>query len=188
MADDRDILGKADALLRRHVPPRPGSGEASDVPVLPTMDRAMAEALASNLDLQVAAGGETSRLDRVDDDQDARKFFRPKGSVTLGWRPAKGWDVSLKLRRRVGQISFYDFLAQPKLAEDRENYDLLSPTDNVFDALERFRDFQKRGKRLDAILITANASKTVAVPVDRLFGAWANEDVRRVYLGERFIR
>lgn len=77
--------------------------------------------LAANLDLQVAAGGEISQLDRVDDDQAARKFFRPKGSVTVGWRPATGWDVSLKLRRRVGQISFYDFLAQPKLSEDREN-------------------------------------------------------------------
>src|SRR6185295_280636 len=27
----------------------------------------------------------------------------------------------LKLRRRVGQISFYDFLAQPQLSSDREN-------------------------------------------------------------------
>lgn len=77
--------------------------------------------LASNLDLQLAAGGEISRLDRVDDDQAPRKFFRPKGSANLAWRPAQGWDVSLKLRRRVGQISFYDFLAQPKLSEDREN-------------------------------------------------------------------
>jgi hypothetical protein len=77
--------------------------------------------LTSNLDLQIAAGAETSTLDRVDDDQPARKFFRPKGSVTLGWRPAPGWDASLKLRRRVGQISFYDFLAQPKLTDDREN-------------------------------------------------------------------
>jgi hypothetical protein len=34
MADDRDILGKADALLRRHAPARPGSGDGSDVPVL----------------------------------------------------------------------------------------------------------------------------------------------------------
>ena len=77
--------------------------------------------LASNLDLQLAAGGEISTLDRVDDDQEARRFFRPKGSVNLAWRPSEGWDVSLKLRRRVGQISFYDFLAQPKLSEDREN-------------------------------------------------------------------
>ena len=41
--------------------------------------------------------------------------------MTLGWRPASGWDRSLKLRRRVGQISFYDFLAQPNLSEEREN-------------------------------------------------------------------
>ena len=77
--------------------------------------------LSPTVDLQVAAGGEISHLDRLDDDQPERKFFRPKGSVTLGWRPAKDWDVSLKLRRRVGQISFYDFLAQPKLSQDREN-------------------------------------------------------------------
>jgi hypothetical protein len=77
--------------------------------------------LSPKLDLQLAAGGEISWLDRVDDDQEARKFIRPKGSLTLGWRPAKGWDASLKLRRRVGQISFYDFLAQPKLSEDRQN-------------------------------------------------------------------
>jgi len=77
--------------------------------------------LASNLNLQVAAGAEISELDRVDDDQAPRKFFRPKGSVTLGWQPKPSWDLSLKLRRRVGQISFYDFLAQPKLADDREN-------------------------------------------------------------------
>jgi hypothetical protein len=77
--------------------------------------------LSSKLDLQVAAGGEASTLDRTDDDQPARKFFRPKGSVTLAWRPTSKWDVNLKLRRRVGQISFYDFLAQPKLTEDRQN-------------------------------------------------------------------
>jgi hypothetical protein len=34
MEDDRDILGKADALLRRHVPPRTGPADGADVPVL----------------------------------------------------------------------------------------------------------------------------------------------------------
>lgn len=33
MADDRDILGKADALLRRHVPPA-ATGGGTEVPVL----------------------------------------------------------------------------------------------------------------------------------------------------------
>ena len=87
-------------------------------------------ALSPKLDLQVAAGGEISKLHRVDGDLPPRKFFRPKGSITLGWRPSAGWDASLKLHRRVGQISFYDFLAQPKLSEDREqagNPDLVPP-------------------------------------------------------------
>jgi outer membrane receptor for ferrienterochelin and colicins len=86
--------------------------------------------LSPKLDLQVAAGGEISKLHRVDGDLPPRKFFRPKGSLTLGWRPSEGWDASFKLRRRVGQISFYDFLAQPKLSEDREqagNPDLVPP-------------------------------------------------------------
>jgi outer membrane receptor for ferrienterochelin and colicins len=86
--------------------------------------------LSSKLDLQLAAGGETSTLARVDGDLPPRKFFRPKGSLTLGWRPSKGWDASFKLRRRVGQISFYDFLAQPRLSQDREqagNPDLVPP-------------------------------------------------------------
>ena len=77
--------------------------------------------LTSKLDLQAAAGAEISHLDRTTDQQPARKFFRPKGSIVLGWHPDKAWDISLKVRRRVGQISFYDFLAQPELSQDREN-------------------------------------------------------------------
>jgi len=77
--------------------------------------------LASNLNLQVAGGAEISTLERIDGDLPARRFFRPKGSITLGWQPDKQWDLSLKLRRRVGQISFYDFLAQPNLKSERQN-------------------------------------------------------------------
>jgi hypothetical protein len=77
--------------------------------------------LSSTVDLQVAAGAEISHLDRTTDEEPARKFFRPKGSIVIGWHPDKTWDISLKLRRRVGQISFYDFLAQPELSEDRQN-------------------------------------------------------------------
>ena len=77
--------------------------------------------LGAGISLQVAGGGEFSTLERVDGDLPARHFFRPKGSVTFGWRPDKQWDLSLKLRRRVGQISFYDFLAQPNLKSERQN-------------------------------------------------------------------
>jgi hypothetical protein len=77
--------------------------------------------LGSKLHLQVDGGAEVSTLARVDGDVPPRHFFRPKGSVTLGWQPNSAWDLSLKLRRRVGQISFYDFLAQPNLQQEREN-------------------------------------------------------------------
>ena len=96
-----------------------GSGKVQEVryEALGTFSRP----LTSNLDLQVVAGAEISKLERVDGDLPPRKFFRPKGSLSLGWRPAADWDASLKLRRRVGQISFYDFLDQPNLSNDREN-------------------------------------------------------------------
>lgn len=96
-----------------------GTGKVTEVRYESIMT--LSRPLTPNLDLQVDGGGEISHLDRVDDDQPARKFFRPKGGLTLGWRPAEGWDASLKLRRRVGQISFYDFLDQPRLSEDRQN-------------------------------------------------------------------
>jgi outer membrane receptor for ferrienterochelin and colicins len=96
-----------------------GSGKVTEVryEALGTLTRP----ISSTLDLQIAAGAEISRLDRTIDQEPARKFFRPKGSVVLGWHPSKTWDVSLKLRRRVGQINFYDFLAQPELSVGREN-------------------------------------------------------------------
>lgn len=101
------------------VPFPEGSGKVTELryEALATLSRP----LARNLDMQFAVGAEISRLDRVADSEPARKFFRPKGSLILGWHPAKDWNLSLKFRRRVGQISFYDFLAQPQLSSDREN-------------------------------------------------------------------
>jgi outer membrane receptor for ferrienterochelin and colicins len=75
--------------------------------------------LAPNLNVQVALGAEASTLGLVGGAQ--RKFFRPKGSVDLGWHLSKTWDVNVKLRRRVGQIDFSDFLSQAVLSQDRTN-------------------------------------------------------------------
>jgi outer membrane receptor for ferrienterochelin and colicins len=100
------------------VPFPEGSGSVREVRYegLATLSRP----ISSKVDLQVAAGAEVSNLDRTTDDEPARKFFRPKGSVVLGWHPDKTWNISLKLRRRVGQISFFDFLDQPNLSANRE--------------------------------------------------------------------
>lgn len=104
--------------------------------------------LGKALDLQVVLGAETSSLDRVDGNLPPRRFFRPKGSLSLGWRPSAGWDASLKLRRRVGQISFYDFLSQPNLREDRANSgnpDLVPPQSWELES-EIGRDLGRWGK------------------------------------------
>lgn len=95
-----------------------GSGRVTELryEALATLSRP----ISSKMDLQVAAGAEISHLDRADDEEPARKFFRPKGSITIGWHPDKTWDISLKLRRRVGQISFGDFLAQAQLSSGRQ--------------------------------------------------------------------
>lgn len=96
-----------------------GSGKVREVRYEATAT--LSRPLSPKLDLQVVIGAETSTLARVDGNLEPRRFFRPKGSVLLGWRPAKGWDASLKLSRRVGQIDFLDFLSQPSLQNDRQN-------------------------------------------------------------------
>lgn len=77
--------------------------------------------LSPNLDLQLAGGAEYSQLADLASGEPARNFFRPKGSASLAWRPAAGWDASLKIERKVGQISFYDFLANQDINNNRAN-------------------------------------------------------------------
>lgn len=82
---------------------------------------ALSRPLAANLDLQLAGGAEYSELADLASTAPARHFFRPKGSASLAWRPAAGWDASLKFERKVGQISFYDFLANQDITNNRGN-------------------------------------------------------------------
>jgi outer membrane receptor for ferrienterochelin and colicins len=82
---------------------------------------ALSRALSPNLDLQLAGGAEYSQLGERGTGVAPRRFFRPKGSALLAWRPARGWDASLKLERKVGQISFSDFLANQDITNGRGN-------------------------------------------------------------------
>ncbi len=78
--------------------------------------------LGATLNLQLVGGGEYSKLSSASVlGSFSRSFFRPKGSASLAWKPSDDLDVSLKLRRRVGQLNFYDFLASVNLTDDREN-------------------------------------------------------------------
>ena len=71
--------------------------------------------LAPNLTLQLGGGYEYSKLSQTGSMGLTRTFWRPKGSASLAWNVEKGLDLSLKLARVVGQLSFSDFLARVDL-------------------------------------------------------------------------
>jgi hypothetical protein len=71
--------------------------------------------LAPNLSLQMSGGFEYSRLRQTGSTGLTRTFWRPKGSASLAWNVEKGFDLSLKLARVVGQLAFSDFLARVDL-------------------------------------------------------------------------
>ena len=81
----------------------------------------LSRSLSPKLDLQLAGGAEYSQLGELDIGKAPGRYFRPKGSLSLAWRPAPGWDASLKFERKVDQISFTDFLANQDVTNNRAN-------------------------------------------------------------------
>jgi hypothetical protein len=77
--------------------------------------------LAAGLTLQVGLGGEYSKLAQSGANGLVRTFWRPKGSATVAWAPVTGLDLTLKLARVVGQLSFGDFLASVNLGAENAN-------------------------------------------------------------------
>ncbi|MCA1661933.1 MAG: TonB-dependent receptor plug domain-containing protein [Novosphingobium sp.] len=77
--------------------------------------------LSKTLSFQIVAGAEHSTLSQSGINGLTRSFFRPKGTLSLTWKPAEDFDLSAKLRRRVGQLSFYDFLARSFINDDNQN-------------------------------------------------------------------
>ncbi|MDR6834159.1 MULTISPECIES: TonB-dependent receptor plug domain-containing protein [unclassified Sphingopyxis] len=77
--------------------------------------------LTDKLNFQIIAGAEHSTITQTGMNGLTRTFFRPKGSISLAWTPTADFDVSVKLRRRVLQLSFYDFLARAFLNDGNQN-------------------------------------------------------------------
>ena len=77
--------------------------------------------LTDSFSFQLTAGAEHSTITQTGPNGLTRSFFRPKGSLTLAWAPSADFDASLKIRRRVLQLSFYDFLARAFLNDGNEN-------------------------------------------------------------------
>ena len=77
--------------------------------------------LASNLTLQTSIGGEYSQIMQSGPNGLTRSFIRPKGFVSLAWKPGQSLDLSLRLQRDVGQLNFFDFVASADLGAENQN-------------------------------------------------------------------
>ena len=78
-------------------------------------------ALTGALSMQLALGGEYSKIAQTGTNAEQRSFRRPKGSASFAWAAGAGLDVSLELRRAVGQLDFGDFLAEVNLEAGNSN-------------------------------------------------------------------
>jgi len=77
--------------------------------------------LGEGLTLQLGGGYEFSRLSQTGTGGTTREFWRPKGSANLAWSIEPGFDLSLKVARTVGQLSFGQFLATVDLDDNNNN-------------------------------------------------------------------
>lgn len=77
--------------------------------------------LSPKLSFQMSAGGEYSTLSQSGDNGLTRSFLRPKGAISVAWKPSPRLGVNAKLQRRVGQLDFGSFLASVNISDDREN-------------------------------------------------------------------
>ncbi|MEM8917953.1 MAG: TonB-dependent receptor [Pseudomonadota bacterium] len=75
-------------------------------------------AIGKGLTLQATLGGEYSQISQSGARGQTRSFVRPKGSISLAWRPEDDLDLSLSLERSVGQLDFGDFVASVDLANN----------------------------------------------------------------------
>lgn len=76
-------------------------------------------ALATNLQLQLSAGAEYSRISQSGPLGLTRSFWRPKGFASLDWKVAPNLNLAGRIERVVGQLDFFDFIASVDLDQDR---------------------------------------------------------------------
>lgn len=77
--------------------------------------------LSDTLSLQAILGGEYSQLGQSGANSLQRTFIRPKGSFALTWKASPKLTVSSKFQRKVGQLSFGDFLASVDVQNGNNN-------------------------------------------------------------------
>lgn len=81
----------------------------------------LSRVLTDRLSLQVTGGYEFSTIKQSGIAANQRSFSRPKGKASLSWQVGQGFDITAAIERRVGQLSFGDFLARVFLDNDNAN-------------------------------------------------------------------
>lgn len=77
--------------------------------------------LTSKLSFQLNLAAEHSTIVQSGPNGLERSFLRPKGKLSLAWKPASDLDFAFSVQRRVLQLSFYDFLARAFLDDNNQN-------------------------------------------------------------------
>ena len=77
--------------------------------------------LDSAWSLQSSLGAEYSELTQTGANGQTREFVRPKGFVSVAWKPDSDFDFNLKVAREVGQLEFGDFLSSVDIQNDNQS-------------------------------------------------------------------
>ena len=104
--------------------------------------------LSNTWSLQLSGGAEYSRLSQDGDTGQTRSFWRPKGAISLAWNSDSPWEMNLRLRRKVGQLNFFDFLASVDVSNNNANggNPELVPPQSWLLQLETLRSLGPHGK------------------------------------------
>lgn len=124
-------------------------------------------ALSPKLTLQLVAAAEHSTISQGGAGGLTRAFFRPKGSLSLAWKASPRFDLSVKLMRRVLQLSLYEFLGRRFLGEENENAGnaALVPQQDWSVEIEASRTFGKWGSTKLRVLAREVQDFVTVVPL-----------------------
>ncbi len=138
--------------------------------------------LADGLNMQLIVGGEYSKIRQTGSDPNSRTFQRPKGSLSLGWSPQEGLDISMRIDRRVGQLNFGDFLAAVNLDENNQNAsnNELRPDQSWGGELEATRDLGAWGSATVRVFMRRFEDFVTIIPTASGGEARGNVDWARV--------
>ena len=86
--------------------------------------------LTDSVTLQTTLGAEYSEIRQTGNREVVRDFIRPKGFLSVNWKPTQSLFLSAKLERYVGQLRSFDFIASVDVNQEREdvtNVNLVPP-------------------------------------------------------------